>query len=127
MPRKTKKKVILEPAGKDLKQFQAKYGSDWKKIVDSPTYQAGVQFLRNRKLERVALLSEADIEKNAREHLADLRGYLQHENDLNSIYEMTEFTIPFEEPDQYLSPEQEAEQAKLMEKFREENRKERYG
>ena len=121
-----KKKVVSEPAGKDLKQFQAKYASIWKTIVDSPAYQAGVQFLRNRKLERVSLLSEAEIEKNAREHLADLRGYLQHETELEHLHEMTDFSLPFEEPDEYISPEQEAEQDKLRAKFREENRKERY-
>ena len=124
MPRP--KKVVIEPAGKDLKQFQAKYGAILKQIVESPAYQAGTQFLRNRKMERISLLSEAEIEKNGREYLADLRGYLQHEDELLKLPEMTDFTLPFEEPDEYISPEQEAEQDKLRQKFREENRKERY-
>ena len=121
-----KKKVVLEPAGKDLKQFQAKYGSQWKKILDSPVYQAGTQFLRNRALERLALLSESEIEKNSREYIGELRGILRHEADMATLHEMTEFTIPFEEETEYISPEQEAEQDKLRAKFREENRKERY-
>jgi hypothetical protein len=120
------KKLVVEPAGKDLKQFQAKYGAVLKTILESPAYQAGTQFLRNRKMERISLLSEAEIEKNGREYLADLRGYLQHEDELLKLPEMTDFTLPFEEPDEYISPEQEAEQDKLRAKFREENRKERY-
>jgi hypothetical protein len=120
------KKVFLEPAGKDLKQFQGKYGSEWKRFVESPAGQAGLQFLRNRKMERVLMLSESDIEKNSREYLSDLKGYLQHEDELMKLPEMTDFTLPFEEPDEYISPEQEAEQDQLRARFREENRKERY-
>lgn len=120
------KKVVLEPAGKDLKQFQAKYASTWKQIVDSPAYQAGVQFLRNRKTDSIAMLTPDQIEKSSKEILGDLKGYLQHENELGNLHEMTEFTIPFEEPDEYISPEQEAEQDKLRAKFREETRKQRY-
>ena len=125
MPKR--KKVVLEPAGKDLKQFQAKYASQWKKIVDSPVYQAGVQFIRNRALERVSLLSEDEIEKHSREHIAELRGILRHENDMGTLHEMTDFTIPFEEETEYISPEQEVEQEQLQSKFREETKKQRYG
>ena len=125
MPKR--KKVVLEPAGKDLKQFQAKYASQWKKIVDSPVYQAGVQFIRNRALERVSLLSEDQIEKHGREHLTELRGILRHENDMGTLHEMTDFTIPFEESDEYMSPEQEVEMQELQKKFRQETKKQRYG
>ena len=121
-----KKKVVLDPAGKDLKQLQAKYASDLKRIVDSPAYQAAVQFLRNRKTDSIAMLSPDQIEKSSKEILGDLRGYLQHENELGNLHEMTEFTIPFEEETEYISPEQEAEQDKLRAKFREETRKQRY-
>ena len=121
-----KKKVVLEPAGKDLKQFQAKYASIWKQIVDTPAYQAGVQFLRNRKLDSISILTPDQIEKSSKEILGDLRGYLQHENELSGLYEMTEFTIPFEEPDQYISPEQEADLDQLRAKHRAETQKQRY-
>lgn len=121
-----KKKVVLEPAGKDLKQFQAKYATVWKTIVDSPAYQAGIQFLRNKKLNEVSLLSEEEIEKHGKEYLSDLRGFLRHENDMALLHDMTDFTIPMEVEDEYLSPEQEAEQEQLRSKFREETRKSRY-
>jgi hypothetical protein len=121
-----KKKVVLEPAGKDLKQFQAKYATVWKSIVDSPAYQAGIQFLRNKKLNEVSLLSEDEIEKHGKEYLSDLRGFLRHENDMEKLHEMTDFTIPMEVEDEYLSPEQEAEQEQLRAKFREETKKARY-
>ena len=95
--------------------------------MDSPVYQAGTQFIRNRALEKVALLSEEQIEKNGREHLAELRGILRHENEMDTLHQMTDFTIPFEEPDEYISPEQEAEQDHLRAKHREETRRQRYG
>ena len=121
-----KKKVVLEPAGKDLKQFQAKYASIWKQMVEHPAYQAGVQFLRNRKLDSISILTPDQIEKSSKEILGDLKGFLQHENELGNLHEMTEFTIPFEEETEYISPEQEAEQEQLRKKFREETRKNRY-
>ena len=125
MPRP--KKVVLEPAGKDLKHFQAKYASAWKRIVDSPVYQAGTQFIRNRALEKVALLSEEQIEKNGREHLAELRGILRHENDMDTLHQMTDFQIPFEDTDTvYRSPEQVAEMQMLESKFAAETKKNRY-
>jgi hypothetical protein len=123
----SKKKVFLDPPGKDLKQFQGKYGSDWKRFVESPAGQAGLQFLRNREMERVLMLSESDIEKNSREYLSALKGYLKHEDELMKLPEMTDFTLPFEDnATEYRSPEQEAEMQMLEMKFREENRKERY-
>jgi len=123
---KNKKKVVLEPAGKDLKQFQAKYGSVWKKIVDSPAFQAGVQFLRNRKLDSVANLTPDQIDKNSREILGDLRGFLQHEIQLGNLHAEIDFTQPFEEVDEYLSPEQVISEEKVREKYREQTKKERY-
>lgn len=122
----SKKKVVLEPAGTDLREFQAKYGAAWKQVVDSPIFQAAAQFLRNRKTDTISLLSEEQVEKNGREYLADLRGFLQHENQLLSLHELTDFTIPFEEPEDYISPEQEAELDQMKSKFREETRKQRY-
>lgn len=121
-----KKKVVLEPAGKDLKQFQAKYATVWKRIIDEPAYQAGIQFLRNKKLNEVSLLSEEEIEKHGKEYLSDLRGFLRHENDMSVLHDMTDFTIPIEVEDEYLSPEQEAEQEQLREKFRAETKRQRY-
>lgn len=125
MPRKNKK-VVLEPAGKDLREFQAKYADAWHKFVTSPAGVAGLQFLRNRKLDSVANLNEEQIENHSRQHLSELRGFLQLETEMTRLHEMTEFTLPFEEPDEYISPEQEAEMKKLQEKFREETRKQRY-
>lgn len=124
MPRK--KKVVLEPAGNNLKQFQAKYATAWKSWIDSPAYQAGSQYLRNKKLNEVSLLSEDEIEKHGKEYLADLRGFLRHEDAIAALPEMTDFTIPMETEDEYLSPEQEAEQEQLRSKFREETKKARY-
>lgn len=121
-----KKKIVLDPSGLNLKQFQAKHARAWKRILDSPVYQAGTQFLRNRALEKVALLSEEEIEKHSREHLAELRGILRHENDLESLPDMTDFTIPFEEPEVPMAPEQVVEIEHQIEAFQQQNQKSRY-
>lgn len=122
-----KKKVVLEPAGNNLKQFQAKYATVWKSIVDSPAYQAGVQFLRNKKLNEVSLLSEEEIEKHGKEYLSDLRGFLRHENDMAALHEMTDFNIPMEEVEEYISPEEEASHAQIRAEFQEQSKRQRYG
>ena len=121
-----RKKVVTGPEGRDLKEFQARFATEWKRFVDSAAYQAGAQFLRNRKLEGVAILSPEQIEQNSKQILGDLRGYLQHEEEMSKLYEMTDFTLPFEEETEYLSPEQEAEQEQLRAKFRAETKKARY-
>jgi len=121
-----KKKVVLEKAGTDLKVWQAKYADWWRKFTDNDAFQAGIQFLRNQKLDSVANLNEKQIEENAREYISNLRGYLQHEQELLKLHEMTEFTLPYDEETEYLSPEQEAEQEQLRAKFREETKKQRY-
>lgn len=123
---KKSKKIVIDPSGKDLTEFQARHADAWKKIVDSAAYQAGTQFLRNRALERVALLTEEEIEKHGREHLSDLRGFLRHEDDMAKLHEMTDFKVPFEEPEVYLSPEQVEENRRQIEKYQQENQKQRY-
>lgn len=123
MPRK---KIALEPAGKDLKQFQAKYSGDWRKFIQSDAGVAGLQFLRNRKLEQLAKYSPEEIEKFGVQIAAGLQGQLQFENEILNLPEMEEFKLPFDEPEVYLSPEQVAETQKQIEQFQEENRKRRY-
>lgn len=126
MARSKKKKIVLDGTGTNLKEFQGKYAGVWRKIIEMPAYQAGVQFLRNRKLDSVANLSDEQIKQSSEQLLGDLRGFLQHENDMQSLSEMTDFKLPFEEPEVYLSPEQALETEKLVEKFQAENRKNRY-
>lgn len=121
-----KKKIVLEPAGKDLKQFQAKYAESWRKFVKSDTGSAGLQFLRNRKLDQLARFSSEEIEKFGVQIAAGLQGYLQFENEVLNLSEMEDFKLPFDEPEVYLSPEQVAETQQQIEKFQEENRKRRY-
>ena len=46
---------------------------------------------------------------------------------MGTLHEMTDFTIPFEESDEYMSPEQEVEMQELQKKFAAEAKKQRYG
>ena len=126
MKKKITKPVIVTKPMSDLEDFQAQFGADFKKLTEHPAFQAAMQLLNIRKLEKVTNLQDSDIEKNGREILADLRGHLQHENDLVSLPEKKEFKLPFDEPDVYLSPEQVAEAEQLMDKFREQTKRQRY-
>ena len=122
-----KKPIVPTQIPSDLEEFQSQYGGDWLNITRSPAFIAGTQLLNIRKLKSITGLSDEQIEKNGREILADLRGHLKHEDDLFTLHSATEFSIPSEEQDEYMSPEQAAQMESLMSRFREQSKKERYG
>lgn len=123
---KKDKKIVSEPADKDLKAFQSKYGDQWRQFVNSPAFAAGMQYLRNKKLEEVSGLSPDDVLKFGVQLQSELRGFLQLQDRIFTLPEMQDFTVPFSEEVDYLSPEQEAEQEQLREKFRAETKRQRY-
>ena len=102
----------------DLEEFQATYGGDWLNIIRHPAFIAGTQLLNVRKLKTITTLSDDQIEKNGREILSDLRGHLQHEDDLFTLRTRTDFKLPVEEPDEYLSPEEAAQLEAQIDQFR---------
>ncbi len=110
----------------DLEEFQAQYGGDWLNITRSPAFIAGTQLLNIRKLKSVTNLSDDQIRENGREILADLRGHMKHEDDLFTLHNQTDFKLPVEEMDDYISPE-EAEMIRgQIDKFREDRKKSQY-
>lgn len=125
---KKSKKVVVGPSGKDLKAFQAKFGDIWRQFVNHPAFLAGMQYLRNEKLEEVSRLTPDDVEKYGTQLQAELRGFLQLQDRIFALPEMQDFSLPIsDESFEYLSPEQEMEQEQLRAKFREETKKQRYG
>lgn len=118
------KEIIPIPS--DLEEFQGTYGGDWIQIVRSPAFIAATQLLNIRKLKSITNLSDDQIEKNGREILSDLRGHLQHEDDLFTLHDKREFKFPLEEETEYMSPEQAAEFQQQIEKFREQHKKTYY-
>lgn len=95
--------------------------------MNSSAFQAGMQYLRNKKLEEMALYSQEDLLKFGHLLQAEQRGFLQLENRMYTLPEVEDFSLPVsDESFEYLSPEQEAEQEQLRAKFREENKKQRY-
>src|SRR6266404_2615205 len=105
MAKRQPAKKPTPPPVTDLSEFQSAYGGEYAKIVAHPAFLAGMQLLNVRKMNEIALLTDGDIVQRGREILASLRGHLQHENDLISLHKKQEFALPFEEEEQYLSPE----------------------
>src|SRR5437899_2238502 len=89
----------------DLEEFQAAYGNDWIQIIKTPAFRSAMQLLNVQKMESITNLPNEQIEKNGREILADLRGHLQHENNLLILHEKRDTKLPWEEQEEYFSPE----------------------
>src|SRR5215469_8408748 len=100
----------------DLENLQKKYGPEIQKMLRTAALQNALSFLNLRKLEYIANLSDDDIKDHAQTILADLRGHLKHEYDLVNIHRMKEFKMTEEPPGEYVSPEREAEEQRLIEK-----------
>ncbi len=127
MAKKRAKPLTPTQIPSDLEEFQSQYGGDWLNITRSPAFIAGTQLLNIRKLKSVTNLSDEQIEKNGREILADLRGHMKHEDDLFSLHNQTDFTLPVEEADEYISPEEAEMLRTQIDKFRENQKKAHYG
>lgn len=124
-PKKTPKQK--PPVPSDLEEFQAAYGSEWEQIKRTPAFMSAMQVLNVRKLNYITALSDAQIEGNGKEILADLRGHLKHENDLFTLNDQKETVFPSEEDLVYVSPEEAEEHQKLAEKFAAQRKREHYG
>ena len=123
---KAKKPKTINPIPADLDEFQVQYGAEWLSITKSPAFLAGMQLLNVRKLKGLTALTDEQIEKNGREILSDLRGHLQHEEDLLTLHDKREFRFPVEEETEYLSPEAAAEMERTRDNLIQEQRKRRY-
>src|SRR5437667_9728618 len=106
--RKKKKQTKVEKAvvpasipASDLEEFQAAYGNDWIQIIQTPAFRSAMQLLNVQKMESITNLPNEQIEKNGREILADLRGHLQHENNLLILHEKRDTKFPWEETEEY--------------------------
>lgn len=107
-------------------EFKKAYGLDWINIVRHPAFLAAMQLLSAKKLNSVALLSDEYIATYGKEVLSDLRGHMRHENDLLTLHEQEDFKLPFEETEEYFSPEQVAKLEEQKKQFRERNEQARY-
>lgn len=110
----------------DIQEFQKAFGPQWLAIIQSAPFREAMYLLNKEKLDSITNLSDEVIEKNSREILGDLRGHLQHENNLMSLHARVE-GFPSEDIEEYFSPEQIAELEMVRQKFRELNKQTRYG
>ncbi len=126
MAKQKSKPKTPTPIPTDLEEFQSQYGGDWLQITRHPAFIAGTQLLNIRKLKSVTNLSDEQIEKNGREILADLRGHMKHEDDLFTLHNQTDFKLPAEELDEYISPEQAEMLRNQIDRFREKQKESHY-
>ncbi len=126
MKKKTVKKLTPTQIPSDLEEFQSQYGGDWLNITRHPAFIAGTQLLNIRKLREITRLSPDQIEKNGREILSNLVGHLQHEDNLFSLHTQTDFQLPAEDADEYISPEEAEILRSQVDKFRERRKEAQY-
>jgi len=111
----------------DLEEFQAAYGAEFYRITQMQAFRAGLQLLNVRELDRIASLSDDDIDKYGVLILSQLVGLLRHENGIFNLHKEQSFTIPTDEEIVYVSPEEQAAHEQLRAKFQEQAKKNRYG
>lgn len=87
-----------------LKEFQARFGSEYNGIITSECFARALSIANAEKIQAIAALSDEDIQSKGAILLADLRGHLQYEAALLGLHERKEFVfsqLPAEEyPDQ---------------------------
>lgn len=69
----------------DLTKFQSDHGEEWNAITSTPAFSAAMSLLNLQKISGIANLTDDQIATNGSLILADLRGHLQHENELFTI------------------------------------------
>jgi hypothetical protein len=99
----------------DLDNFQKEHGDQWATITQHPAFGAAMSFLNLRKIAGIAALTDEQIESSGKLVLADLRGHLNHENDLINLATAQDFV--FGEPlrETYPDPAEEAAAAAVVE------------
>lgn len=102
----------------NLTEFQKAHGPGWRKIVENPAFQAGLQYLHNKKLVEIETADDAYIERHSREMLGGLRSFFQHERELMTLHSQQDFQVPEQGETEYISPEDAAEEEAQGRKLR---------
>lgn len=98
----------------DLENFQKEHGDQWATITQHPAFGAAMSLLNLRKIAGIAALSDEQIEKDGKLILADLRGHLNHENDLINLSTVQEFDFGIPVPETYPDPMEEIDGAQAV-------------
>ena len=138
-PRKTKAATTAPPPSSStpnpqtaphivtkIEEWQAAYGDEWSRIVTSPAFTNALWVLHNEKLKEMTTLTPEQIGDHGKERLAEFKGYLTHEEDLLTLHTKREFSLPYEEPEEYLPPEVVAKLEETKKQYREQMRRSRY-
>lgn len=93
----------------DLKTFREEHGDQWGAITQEPAFAGAMSHLNLEKIARIASLTDEEIEAHGKLILADLRGHLQHENDLFTLATKQDLTFRALPPEEYSDPLEEIE------------------
>lgn len=93
----------------DLDNFQKEHGEQWASIIQLPAFGAAMSLLNLRKIASIATLTDEQIEASGKLIVSDLRGHLNHENDLINLSTAQEFV--FGEPLRETYPDEAEELA----------------
>ncbi len=97
----------------ELTSLQKQYGPELARIARTPAFLAAMQYLNAQKMDHIAALSDMEIAQSGVMILADLRGHLQHENELMTLHLRKDTELPDLGEEQYPDPiEEAAEQTK---------------
>lgn len=91
-----------------LKEFQARFGSEYNGIVTSECFAQALSISNAEKIQAIAALTDEEIDSKGKIILADLRGHLQYEAALLGLHERKEFVFGQLPPEEYPDPEKEA-------------------
>lgn len=91
-----------------LKEFQQSYGPEWAQVISSPAFAAALSLCRDEELQKVHILTDAEIESHGKVALAHLRGFLKYEFGLLGLHEKKELVFQQLDHEEYPDPISEA-------------------
>lgn len=91
-----------------LKEFQQSFGSEWSQLISSPAFSAALSLCRDEEIQKVHLLTDAEIESHGKIALAHLRGFLKYEFGLLGLHEKKDLVFQSGITEEYPDPIQEA-------------------
>lgn len=98
-----------------IRQFQQEHGEQWSAIIESPAFAAAMQYLNVQKISDIARLTDEEIKERGVQILADLRGHLNHEENLIKLSVLKDLEFGAPPAETYPDPQEEAAQAAAAE------------
>lgn len=92
-----------------IEAFKSQHGQEFKKILDSPSFNAALDHLSSQEIARITLLRDNEIEAHGKQILGDVRGYFRRQHDLVTLLDEP-MQYPGDLKEQYVRPEDEIDE-----------------